>query len=168
MVPTWVRGSAHERSTDLLPRDANAELRCQLGLLRDVLGLHNVHTEVGWSNLPPTVGRSDFVEVFGPEHATASVFPVEVRDGVVVAFAVDDVVGAREELAAANAELIGDLVWANDLSTTRTWRASAGSSSAGPTGTSMPCNRTPGRKQTDGSGHVLSPTPHRARPPTAA
>ena len=36
-------------------------------------------------------------------------------EGTVVAFAVDDIVGAREELAAAEVELIGDLVWADRL-----------------------------------------------------
>jgi hypothetical protein len=33
-----------------------------------------------------------------------------------VAFAVDDLVGARAELAAAEVELLGDLVWANEPS----------------------------------------------------
>ena len=48
-----------------------------VALFRDVLGLRNVHSEEGWSifNLPS--GRRDFVEVFGPEHANASVFPAE-------------------------------------------------------------------------------------------
>lgn len=39
-----------------------------------------------------------------------------MSDGILVAFAVDDIAGAREELAAAGVELIGDLVWAADLS----------------------------------------------------
>jgi hypothetical protein len=38
-----------------------------------------------------------------------------VSDGILVAFAVADVVCAREELAAAGFGLIGDLVWAADL-----------------------------------------------------
>ena len=67
-------------------------------LFRDVLGLHNVHTEAGWSIFHLPSGRSDFVEVFGPEHENASVFPAEVSEGIVVAFAVDDIAGAREEL----------------------------------------------------------------------
>jgi catechol 2,3-dioxygenase-like lactoylglutathione lyase family enzyme len=82
---------------------------------RDVLGLHNVHAETGWSIFQLPSGRSDFVEVLGPKHENASVFPTEVSEGVVVAFAVDDIVGAREELAAAKVELIGELVWANQL-----------------------------------------------------
>jgi catechol 2,3-dioxygenase-like lactoylglutathione lyase family enzyme len=84
-------------------------------LFRDVLGLGDVHTEVGWSIFQLPSGRSDFVEVFGPEHENASIFPAEVTEGIVVAFAVDDIVGAREELVAAKVELIGDLVWANEL-----------------------------------------------------
>ena len=84
-------------------------------LFRDVLGLRNVHAEAGWSIFQLPTGRSDFVEVFGPEHENASVFPTEVSEGVVVAFAVDDIAGAREELAAAKVELIGELVWANEL-----------------------------------------------------
>jgi catechol 2,3-dioxygenase-like lactoylglutathione lyase family enzyme len=82
---------------------------------RDVLGLHNVHAEAGWSIFQLPSGRRDFVEVFGPKHENASVFPTEVSEGVVVAFAVDDIVGAREELEAAKVELIGELVWANEL-----------------------------------------------------
>ena len=86
-----------------------------VSLFRDVLGLHGVHSEAGWSIFQLPSGRSDFVEVFGPEHANSKVFPAEVSEGTVVAFAVDDIVGAREELAATEVELIGDLVWADEL-----------------------------------------------------
>jgi catechol 2,3-dioxygenase-like lactoylglutathione lyase family enzyme len=82
---------------------------------RDVLGLGSGHTEAGWSVFQLPSGRSDFVEVFGPERENASVFPAEVSEGIVVAFAVDDIAGAREELAAAKVELIGELVWASEL-----------------------------------------------------
>jgi catechol 2,3-dioxygenase-like lactoylglutathione lyase family enzyme len=82
---------------------------------RDVLGLNLAHAEPGWSVFQLPSGRSDFVEVFGPEHDDASVFPAEVHDGIIVAFAVDDLVDARAELAAAKVELIGDLVWASEL-----------------------------------------------------
>ena len=86
-----------------------------VSLFRDVLGLSGVHSETGWSIFQLPSGRGDFVEVFGPEHANSKVFPAEVSEGTVVAFAVDDIVGAREELATAEVELIGDLVWANEL-----------------------------------------------------
>ena len=94
-------------------RTANFEATS--ALFRDVLRLPNVHTEAGWSIFRLPSGRSDFVEVFGPEHENASVFPAEVSEGIVVAFAVDDIAAAREELAAAKVELIGGLVWANEL-----------------------------------------------------
>ena len=84
-------------------------------LFRDVLGLGNVHAEPGWSVFQLPSGKRDYVEVFGPENQNASLFPTEARDGIVVAFAVDDIVGARQELAAAGVELIGDVVWAADL-----------------------------------------------------
>lgn len=84
-------------------------------LFRDVLGLRSGHTEAGWSVFHLPSGRSDLVEVYGPEHENASLFPAEVPEGIVVAFAVDDIVAAREELVAARVELIGELVWANEL-----------------------------------------------------
>ena len=84
-------------------------------LFRDVLGLDNVHAEADWSIFRLPSGHSDFVEVFGLGHENASVFPAEVSEGIVVAFAVDDIVGARQELEAAKVELIGDFVWANEL-----------------------------------------------------
>ena len=106
--------------------DMNVQRICFLGtrtgnfeatstLFRDVLGLDNVHAEAGWSIFQLQSGRSDFVEVFGPENDNASVFPAEVSEGIVVAFAVDDIVGARIELADAKVELLGELVWADEL-----------------------------------------------------
>lgn len=41
--------------------------------------------------------------------------PAEFEHGVLVAFAVEDVISAREELAIAGIELIGGLVWAADV-----------------------------------------------------
>ncbi len=38
-----------------------------------------------------------------------------IKHGVLVAFAVEDVVSAREELAMAGIEIIGELVWAADV-----------------------------------------------------
>ncbi len=82
---------------------------------RDVVGLDNAHEEPGWSILQLPSGKGDYVEVYGPEKQNASLFPAEIEDGLLVAFAVDDLMGAREELAAADVELIGDVVWAADL-----------------------------------------------------
>jgi len=81
---------------------------------RDVLGLGVGHAEPGWSVFQLPSGRRDFVEVFGREHDNARLFPAEVREGIVVAFAVDDIAAARAELAAAEVELIGGLVWASE------------------------------------------------------
>ena len=81
-------------------------------LFRDVLGLESLHTDPGWSIFQLPSGRRDYLEVYGPELQNASLFPTEVGEGMLVAFAVDDIVGAREELAEAGVELIGDLVWA--------------------------------------------------------
>ena len=41
--------------------------------------------------------------------------PVEFERGVPVVFVVDGVISAREELAMAGIELIGELVWAADV-----------------------------------------------------
>ena len=68
-------------------------------LFRDVLGLRGVHAGADWSIFQLPSARGDFVEVYGPENAI--VVPAEVGEGVVVAFAVDDIAAAREELAAA-------------------------------------------------------------------
>jgi catechol 2,3-dioxygenase-like lactoylglutathione lyase family enzyme len=70
-------------------------------LFRDVLGLEGVRAEAGWSIFQLPSGRGDFIEVFGGDHANTKVFPAEVSEGTVVGFAVDDIVGARQELAAA-------------------------------------------------------------------
>jgi hypothetical protein len=82
---------------------------------RDVLELDNAHAEAGWSIFQLPSGKSDYIEVYGPEKQDASLFPAEIEDGLLVAFAVDDIVGSREELAAADVELIGDIVWAAEL-----------------------------------------------------
>ena len=82
-------------------------------LFGDVLGLRSVHKGADWSIFQLPSARGDFVEVYGPENAI--VIPAEVGEGVVVAFAVEDIVTARGELAAAKVELIGELVWANEL-----------------------------------------------------
>ena len=86
-----------------------------VAFFRAVVGLSGGSTEPGGSVFQLPSGRRDYLEVFGLEEQNASLIPTEVSEGAVVAFAVDDIVGAREELAAAGVELIGDLVWAPDL-----------------------------------------------------
>ncbi|HYN75450.1 MAG TPA: hypothetical protein VEV13_04565, partial [Candidatus Limnocylindria bacterium] len=60
-------------------------------------------------------GARDLFEILGPEMTDERVAPAAFDSGVLVAFAVDDILGARAELAAANVDLIGDIVWAKDL-----------------------------------------------------
>lgn len=103
-----------QRISFLGTRTANFDATA--AFFRDVLGLRGTYAEPGWSVFQLPSGRRDFVEVFGAENQNASLFPTDVSDGVVVAFAVDDIVGAREELAAAaGVELMGDVVWAAEL-----------------------------------------------------
>ena len=78
---------------------------------KDVLGLEYAQGAPGYSVFRLPSGGGDYVEIFGRE-ADPSRLPAEVVDGVFVAFAVDDIAGAREEFATADVELIGDLVWA--------------------------------------------------------
>ena len=66
-----------------------------------------------YSNSHPDEATSS--RSYGPEMQNASLFPTEGSEGMLVAFAVDDIVDAREELAAAGVELVGDIVWAADL-----------------------------------------------------
>ena len=75
-------------------------------------------------NFAPTVdmfrdvlpsGDRDLLEVFGSGDVDERLVPAEFEHGVLVAFAVEDVVSAREELAMAGIEIIGELVWAVDV-----------------------------------------------------
>ncbi len=109
----YEHGMRVQRICFLGTRTANFDATA--AFFRDVLGLDNAHAEPGWSIFQLASGKADYVEVYGPEKQDASLFPAEITEGVLVAFAVDDIVGAREELAAADVELIGDLVWAADL-----------------------------------------------------
>ncbi len=84
-------------------------------LFRDVLGMKAAFTSPGWAGFTLPSGPRDLVEVLGPEMTDERVAPAAFDRGVLVAFAVDDIVGARDELAAADVELIGNIVWAKDL-----------------------------------------------------
>src|SRR3954454_3077278 len=110
-----VRRSVGERQADLLRRHPNAELRRDFTLLPRCARTWRRARRTRLSVFQLPSGRSDFVEVFGHQHDNASLFPAEVREGIVVAFAVDDIAAARAELAAAEVELIGGLVWASEL-----------------------------------------------------
>jgi len=68
-----------------------------------------------WAGFTLPSGPRDLVEVFGPRMTDERVAPAEFESGVLIAFAVEDIVSARAELAAAHVELVGDIVWARDL-----------------------------------------------------
>jgi len=84
-------------------------------MFRDVLGMDQAFVNPGWAGFHLPSGERDLLEVFGGPDVDPRVAPEEFGRGVLVAFAVEDVAAAREELAAAGTELIGDLVWAADL-----------------------------------------------------
>ena len=91
------------------------DFEATIGMFRDVLGLEQAFVNPGWAGFHVPSGERDLLEVFGRPDVDHRVVPEEFRSGVLVAFAVDDVATARGELAAAGIELIGDLVWATDL-----------------------------------------------------
>jgi hypothetical protein len=68
-----------------------------------------------WAGFALPSGPRDLVEVFGPEMTDERVAPAAFDTGVLIAFAVNDIVSARDELVAADIELVGDVVWARDL-----------------------------------------------------
>jgi catechol 2,3-dioxygenase-like lactoylglutathione lyase family enzyme len=86
-----------------------------VSLFRDVLGLQSAFANEGWAGFHLPSGPRDLLEVFGPGMSDERVAPANFESGVLIAFAVDDVVSAREELAAADVEILGDIVWGTEL-----------------------------------------------------
>jgi hypothetical protein len=84
-------------------------------LFRDVLGMKVAFSNPDWAGFTLPSGPRDLVEIFGPGMTDERVAPAAFGAGVLIAFAVGDVVSARAELAAAHVELVGDVVWARDL-----------------------------------------------------
>jgi catechol 2,3-dioxygenase-like lactoylglutathione lyase family enzyme len=84
-------------------------------MFRDVLGMDVAFEHPGWTGFDLPSGDRDLLEIFGAGDVDERLVPAEFEHGVLVAFAVEDVVGAREELAMAGIELIGELVWAADV-----------------------------------------------------
>ena len=75
---------------------------------RSMLGLRTEYAEPGFAMFALPDAYADFVEVFGPGPNDA--WPIDGL-GSAVAFVVDDVVAAREELAARGADFVGDTRW---------------------------------------------------------
>jgi catechol 2,3-dioxygenase-like lactoylglutathione lyase family enzyme len=80
---------------------------------QDVLGLETVWAKPDWTGFRLPSGKNDFVEIFGPTKQDPNLYPASAS-GIIVAFIVDDLVGAFAEMAAADVELLGDIVWAAD------------------------------------------------------
>jgi catechol 2,3-dioxygenase-like lactoylglutathione lyase family enzyme len=86
-----------------------------IDMFRDVLGMDVAFEHPGWAGFKLPSGDRDLLEIFGSRDVDERVVPPEFEHGVLVAFAVHDVVGAREALATAGIELIGELVSAADV-----------------------------------------------------
>ncbi len=84
-------------------------------MFRDLLGMEVAFSNPDWAGFNLPSGPLDFVEILGPSMTDERVAPAAFERGVLVAFAVDDMLGARAELAAAGVELVGDVVWGREL-----------------------------------------------------
>ena len=74
-----------------------------------VLGLRIHHAEPGFAMFALPEADGDYIEVFGP--GPSDVWPTD-GPGTGVAFVVDDILAARDELAAQRVELVGEVAWA--------------------------------------------------------
>jgi catechol 2,3-dioxygenase-like lactoylglutathione lyase family enzyme len=83
--------------------------------VRDVLGLTPAFANPGWTGFRLGSGARDLFEIYGPSFRDERLFP-SASGGPVAAFDVDDLVVARAELEAADSEIIGDIVWAAEVS----------------------------------------------------
>ena len=78
-----------------------------------ILGLQSAWTKPDWTGFKLPSGKNDFVEVFGPSMQDSNFFPDSVT-GILVAFIVDDVVGAYAEIVEAGIELLSEIIWVSD------------------------------------------------------
>ena len=78
---------------------------------RDVLGLEERLTRPDWTISQLASGSFDLAEVFGTELRDERLLPHDVN-APMITFVIEDVVAAREEVAAAGIEILGDTVWA--------------------------------------------------------
>ncbi len=91
------------------------DVDASVAFFRDVLGLEPAFAYPHWAGFHLPSGERDLLELFGGPDVDTRVVPAEFDQGVLIALAVDDVVTAREELAAADVELIGNVVRAVEL-----------------------------------------------------
>jgi len=76
---------------------------------RDVLGLEALRDDPEWSVLQLPSGPHDYLEVYGAEFNDDRLFPRGAD--AAIAFIVDDLVGAHDEIRAVGIETT-DIVWA--------------------------------------------------------
>jgi catechol 2,3-dioxygenase-like lactoylglutathione lyase family enzyme len=77
----------------------------------DVLGLQPGHRDDGWAVFQLESGDRDLLEVYRPGRYDERRLP-EAVDGPTIAFAVDDLRAARDELLASGIELVAHVIWA--------------------------------------------------------
>ena len=80
---------------------------------QNILGLQAVWTKPDWTGFRLPTGKNDFVEVFGPAKQDPNLYP-EAAAATLIAFIVDDVVGAYAEIEAADIELLSEVIWVAD------------------------------------------------------
>jgi hypothetical protein len=79
---------------------------------RNVVGLPAVETKENWTMSQLPTGSWDFVEVFGADFSDERLIRAEA-DGVFVAIVVEDIEEARRDCEAAEVEVLGETVWAD-------------------------------------------------------
>jgi catechol 2,3-dioxygenase-like lactoylglutathione lyase family enzyme len=82
-----------------------------LRFFTEVIGLHLVDGEGGSALLQMPQADHDYMDVFGPDCEDCDFERQLYTTGPVPGFVVDDVVAAREEMAAAGADLVGNIIW---------------------------------------------------------
>ena len=81
----------------------------------NVIGLEALHQEPGFAKLRLPSADRDYLEIFGSEADATGFEATHYTTGPVIGLVVDDLVGARAELAAAGIELVGDVTWPRSM-----------------------------------------------------
>ena len=89
------------------------DFEAMTAFVRDVLGLEPGHRDEGWAVFQLASGDRDLVEVYRPGGYDERLLPAAAT-GPTVAFGVDDLLAARDELVAAGIEIVADVVWADE------------------------------------------------------
>jgi len=81
----------------------------------NVLGLETLHREPGFTKLRLPSANRDYLEIFGSEADASGFEATHYTTGPVVGVVVEDLAGARAELAAAGVELVGEVTWPRSM-----------------------------------------------------